>query len=445
MPDRMAESKAAYDKLLHDSALLTTQLQTVGEHQKSMESKTLKLASWLTSAELRLHNLSTSADKILELAHLLETVKVLAAETIGKDADMADVTSAAQSCAEAMKAVNACAEDTLVPLTKAQQMYKRLQDLHSDIADLANKLQLAVVQSQGVHDGLDNMLAWAKSIDKTLAGLKPISVNPAVLSDQRQEIGVLKTDIDSHVPGLDLLKSSVAEIAASGKNKDSIKAEELKLQKLESELKAIVNKAESRDRDLKQVGDTLDDFVKKSKKFQEWIGIAEDKLEMKDLPKTDASPSLDCLQSIKGEIDQKEKDVNSLQQLSENLINDPCTGDHSFVRDSVSQINKYWADLLNLLSDKSREIEEMKDSEDKYKAARDAMMQWLDDSEGRLQSLESAGGDVESLRQLVEELTRLDDEVDKQQEQLDTLNELGQLLDSLQHPELLASPSRRSK
>lgn len=426
--------------MLHDSALLASQLQAVCDQQKMLDDKADRLANWLTGAERRLHDLTAAIDKPAKLVQLQETLKVLTTEAISKESEMIDVTSAVQSCENCMKAVNASHDDIQVAPAKAEKLRKRLQDLHGDIADLANKLQLAVVQSQGVHDGLDSMLAWAKTMDKTLAGLKPVSVNPAVMSDQRLEIGVLKTDIDSHMPGLDLLKSSVAEMAATGKNKDSIKAEELKLQRLDSELKALADTAEKRENDVKDISDKVDDFVKKAKKLQDWITAAGDKLDMKDVLTPDAASQQQCVADVKRERDDKEKDFHLLQQLSQDLLSNPRTGDHAHMKDAIAQLGKDWAELALLIDDKDKEAQQTKDSEDRYKAARNAMIQWLDDSEAKLQTLETANGsDVDSQ---IDELSHLADDVDKQVQPLDELNNLGLQLDNLQHPELASQPRR---
>ena len=417
----------------------------MSEQQKVFDDKAQKLALWLNGAENKLTELRKDADKATDLPRLQDAVKILAAEAISKDADMAEVTTAAKDCQDVMKIVGGNANDVDSVSSKANKLRKQLEDLHARIADLANKVQLAVLQSQGMHEGLDTMLNWAKGVEKSLLELKPISLNPSVLPDQKQEIGMLKADVDSHLPGLELLKTQVADMAASGNDKAGVKVEEQKLQKLNESVTSFIDRCDKRETNIKDITRKLDEFTKMTKKFLEWIAATEEKLDMKDLPRTNAGALLERLAEIRNDFDEKEKDWLNIKSLADSLLKDPRTGDSGYVKDKTAQCEKSWTEMLELLADREKDIQDLKDSEENYKMTRDSVFAWLSNSENQLQQLEGTAGDIETMQQKVEELKKLEEDVDKHQDSFNKLNDVGQLLDSLQHPELKSSPLKRSK
>ena len=442
----MKAASERYQNLKSDCEGQLDKLQLAADRQKQFQGERLKVDDWLTTAEDKMHALQSEPVKTepAQLQEQLYQVKVFTTETITQGKNIDDLKKVSNALEDSLKDLGAD-EDTLKDIESGvDELQDRLNALTAESTAWSNKLQTALVQSQGAQEGMDSLFNWLHDTEGTLNNMRPVSLSQDNLNDQMRELVVVKSDVESHVPSVKSVKKSSRDVADSS---DPVTAKVIddKMADLTDRFDDLADRIIQRDKDLNEVADKLSDFNDGIKKHDEWLVPTIEMLESINNSQVDSPAFKDKLAEISQDSAAKGEELAMLKRLGRELIDHPHTGDSAGIKDGLVHLERNWHDFKEVMSERQQESDFRDEKGNRYQEVRDQVDQWLGDAERRVDQLQPAAIDIEVIEQQIEELQPLLTEYEEHEPIVDEVNDLGNQFDAIQRGEQLTSPIRRSE
>ena len=246
------------------------------------------------------------------------------------------MTKAAKALDESLKGLGATDGSLADVGDTVSKLTGRADDVAAGTAARSDELQTALVQSQGIKEGIDGLLAWLRDTDNALNLMRPISLSEDTLSDQVRELRVLRADIESHIPSVEAVKKSSADVTKASDPKMA-KVIENKLADLDSRFDEVTRKSKQREDDLVAISENLTAFKDKDKDLEDWLIPAFDVLNSSEL---DTPEFKEKVTQIADDIKSKEEDLERLRKMGRELIQTPKTSDVSPVKDTLTRMEQ---------------------------------------------------------------------------------------------------------
>ena len=404
--DKVNTANERYQNLKTASDSLLAKLQQANEKQKDFEDVLERMHDWLDDAEAKVQDFQGEAVKGApsEVREDLDRVKAFSAETIAQGKQYEDLKRTGRALMESLQDLGAD-DQTLVNIDQLVGDVKdRLGDVNTATTDKSNTLQTALVQSQGVQEGIDSLLNWVKDAEHSLNNMRPISLNSDVLNDQVQELQMLRSDIESHVPSMESVNQSGMEMMQSCSDPRKAKDIDAKLKDLNSRFNKAAERCKERGDDLEEVAEKLGDFQETVKKYEDWIIPAVTNLESKETAQLDTSLFKERIEEVKLDAQEKAVELEAIRTMGTDLVESTITGDVKSVKDKMSECQKQWDELVDVLGERDREAEAREHQANQFEGLGEDVLRWLTDMEGRVDALEPVAIDVEVIEKQIEEL-----------------------------------------
>uniref|UniRef100_A0A8C9KPB5 Dystonin n=1 Tax=Panthera tigris altaica TaxID=74533 RepID=A0A8C9KPB5_PANTA len=153
----------------------------------------------------------------------------------------------------------------------------RWKTLNKKVAQRAAQLQEALLHCGRFQDALESLLSWMADTEELVANQKPPSAEFKVVKAQIQEQKLLQRLLDDRKSTVEVIKREGEKIAATAEPAD--KAKILKqLSLLDSRWEALLNKAETRNRQLEGISVVAQQFHETLEPLNEWLTTIEKKL-----------------------------------------------------------------------------------------------------------------------------------------------------------------------
>ena len=205
--DKVRASGERYSNIQTQTKDLMAKLESIQAQEKIFIADLQKMQTWVGSAEEKLNAIKDEplASEPDELQKQLEALKDRKIDVFSKAKDIDDLKKAQVNLTDNLKEVGA--DDDYIHHIDDQ--VQRLDDQHEFVtAELTardNVLHTALVQSQGVQEGIEGLLTWIDGTEKVLDRMQPISLVPDTLNEQQQNITVLKTGMPFFADSLILI------------------------------------------------------------------------------------------------------------------------------------------------------------------------------------------------------------------------------------------------
>ena len=193
--DKVRASGERYSNLQGQTKDLMAKLDDIQKEEKEFSADLDKMLTWMSDAQQRTNDLRDEplASEPVELQKQLESLKDSKMDVFSKAKNLDDLKKAQVALVDNLRQVGAD-EGYIQDL---EDRVKTLDDQHEFVvAELTakdNVLHTALVQSQGIQEGIDGLLKWIDGAEKSLNQMQAISLVPATLNEQQQEMNVLKT------------------------------------------------------------------------------------------------------------------------------------------------------------------------------------------------------------------------------------------------------------
>lgn len=396
----LKELTERYESLKNRCSGFSEKLQAAHDHQKEFNDLLQKVEGFIVDTEARVNRFEegkVSGDPA-QLEKQLVDVKSLGAEIIAQGQQVERLKKAARDLTESLSHLGTDEKNREAIDSQVLTTGERLASLAAKNVSVANRLQTAVVQSQGIMEGIEGSLKWVRDVENSLKVARPISLDEEQLDRQVQECQLLKTDIDGHSPSIAALNSAAGEVIRSCT--DPRKADEMKdlLESLNSRFGRVKEACQTRETGLQSVLEKMSDFQDAARKHNEWLTPIFDVLESKE------RVPAQTLEELSKEMQQREQQVQEMQNMVKELVENPGTADVGKVRDAFADVFQNWNDFRAVLSTREKEEKACGEKGCRFELLRAAVVEWLVEKETQADRMEPAFVEVVAIQSQLQQL-----------------------------------------
>jgi len=319
------------------------------------------------------------------LQQALNRTKVITAES-SVQKKMIDKLLAAT---ETLKSVGADDDSLSVLVDSVSAQFAQISDA---AAKRSTELQVAIVRSQGVHEGVDGLLGWIREAEVSLGNLvRPVHPDLDSVAAKITEAASLRGDIDSRASIIDEVNRS----SAAESDSPDVDA---KLHDVNCRYESVARGCREHEAQLQNLSGQLTQFNDAVKLFDNWLLPVFDILDSRDVL------SEARLKEIADDIKVHQADMDSAQQLASEIASNPVAADSNRVRDTVSEMERAMQDVQTSLSAREQEGEVRVQRSGRFEDLRQAVISWLKEKEEQTEAFEPVAVSVELLSTQVEQM-----------------------------------------
>ncbi|XP_011924528.1 PREDICTED: dystonin isoform X32 [Cercocebus atys] len=153
----------------------------------------------------------------------------------------------------------------------------RWKTLNKKVAQRAAQLQEALLHCGRFQDALESLLSWMVDTEELVANQKPPSAEFKVVKAQIQEQKLLQRLLDDRKSTVEVIKREGEKIATTAEPADKVKILK-QLSLLDSRWEALLDKAETRNRQLEGISVVAQQFHETLEPLNEWLTTIEKRL-----------------------------------------------------------------------------------------------------------------------------------------------------------------------
>lgn len=327
------------------------------------------------------------------------------------------------------------------PVIELDQKYNQLSGA---LADRCQELDTALIQSQGVQDALDGLVAWLNSAENQFKSLqRPASLIKERLDEQLREQRVFQSEIDTHISSVDSLYLSASELIASTSNARIAKKIETKLNDVKNRFDKLLERTQKRGEFLEDVNVQLTAFISHASEFEQWYAGILEIIESREFAKLSIDEYSTRMREIAANRDGKRGLVEDIIRAGKELVNKRDVTDTASVRDRVKAVENQWRDLNALLEEKQKLSKRRAEYLNTYESLREKVNEWLSRMENKVAHLDVVAVEIETLKRQNDELKPIAKEHKDFAPIIDKVNDAGSIYDSLLRGDRPESPNRR--
>ena len=404
--DKLKAATERYDNLHANCNQMLGKLQQAKEQHRDYKDSLQKMLTWLGDAEHQMEQIKAVevSGAPGEIQSELDTVKAFNMESISYGKNLDELKRISKGIGDKMRDLGADEESLGDISSSVEEVGGRLKTILTTSTSKSNELQTALVESQGIYEGLDSLLKWVKDAETALNKMKPISLSQDSLDNQIQELHMLQSDIESHTPSVDKVNKAAKDLIKSGSDPNKLRDINKKLSSLNEGFKKVAAQCTERGQDIDGVSEKLAQFNEAVQNFEEWVAPALDTLQSSDTSQLETPAFKDKIKEIDEESRQKTDELEKINKLGKALVQNPKTADVGAVKGKVAQCGKTWQEFEQLLRDREREAEYREKQASQYELLRDEVLQWLNEIDNIVDNLQPVAIDVEVVEKQIEEL-----------------------------------------
>ncbi|XP_045429072.1 dystonin isoform X26 [Pipistrellus kuhlii] len=306
----------------------------------------------------------------------------------------------------------------------------RWKTLNKKVAQRAAQLQEALLHCGRFQDALESLLSWMVDTEELVANQKPPSAEFKVVKAQIQEQKLLQRLLDDRKSTVEVIKREGEKIAATAEPADKVKILK-QLSLLDSRWEALLNKAETRNRQLEGISVVAQQFHETLEPLNEWLTTIEKRLANCEPVGTQASKLEEQIAQHKV---LQEDILLRKQNVDQALLNGlellkHTTGDEVLIiQDKLEAIKARYKDITKLSADVAKTLEQALQLASRLHCAHEELCTWLDRVEVELLSYETQALKGEAASRVQARQKELKKEAKSCKALLDSLNEVSSAL-----------------
>ncbi|GBO09432.1 Dystonin [Araneus ventricosus] len=253
--EKVQEVSTAFQNLLNRIDRLSDKFGILYSKQKNFAESLEKATTWLTGIQKTTKKVldePTAADP-RAIQDQLDRVKALNIELIQQGRLIDNAKQAANALLDAFDDSDISLSDRRAIESKVKRLEDEYNNLCNVVNGKSNELQMALLHSQDIQDGLDSILKWLDDAESNLRNQsRPVSLIKEKLEEQIQTHKMLLADIDGQKSTLDAVNDSARELLNSS-NQRLAKKIESKLKEVNVRFEKLCEKAQKRSDLLEEV------------------------------------------------------------------------------------------------------------------------------------------------------------------------------------------------
>ncbi|XP_067876270.1 microtubule-actin cross-linking factor 1 isoform X10 [Heterodontus francisci] len=315
--------------------------------------------------------------------------------------------------------------------TAADALYSKVKE---DVKRRAASLDEAISQSTQFHDKISPMLEALERITVRLQQPPSISAEVEKIREQISENKNVTMELEKLQPAFETLKQRGDDLIgrSEGADKDfCAKAVQDQLDKMVFYWVDIRARVEEQEAKLLDVMDLAEKFWCDHSALIVTIKDTQDLIRELEEPGIDPSvvkEQQEALETIKEEVDGLQEELEIVQNLGAELTSACGEPDKPVVKKNIDELNCTWDNLNKGWKDRIDRLDEAMQEAVQFQDALQAMFDWMDIAESKLNTMSPIGTDLETVKQQIAELKQFKTEAYQQQIEMERLNHQGELL-----------------
>ncbi|CAL4125335.1 unnamed protein product, partial [Meganyctiphanes norvegica] len=460
LPDHYPEIKADNDSavkeavevvtiefkdLLARANKLTDKVTSVGNKQRDYTEAIEKATRWLKDTEMKVARIlqePVGADP-KSVQDQLDKVKAINNDVVANQRLFDNCRQTASALVRALEGdLDANEQDAIEQ--PPEELYDRYNTLNLGLQQRCQELDTALVQCQGVQEGLDSLMSWLSNIELQLKNAsKPASLNRDRLDEQIREHKVMHVDIMSHQASVHQINESAEALLSSASNARVAKKVETKLRELNTKYEKVVERSEIRGLHLEECSTQLDAFTVSVEHFEEWYIEIVEIVESREVLSLEHESYARKIEEIALQRDARADEFDGMIKSGKDMVSKKDVTDTAPVKDKIKNLESQWKELNDTLDDRAKSGRERSEQLIAYEQLRDKVLQWLTTTENTMDNTQSVGLEQDIVKKQLDDLKPLMKEYRDYANTVDKVNELGCAYDALLRGERPESPTRR--
>ncbi|KAK2830737.1 hypothetical protein Q5P01_018668 [Channa striata] len=207
----------------------------------------------------------------------------------------------------------------------------RWNSLNKRVAERIAQLQEALLHCGKFQDALEPLLSWLSDTEELVANQKPPSAEYRVVKAQIQEQKLLQRLLDDRRPTVEMIRTEGERIAATAEAQDREKIQ-TQLQSLAGRWTDLLDKADSRQRQLEELQVLALQFHEALEPLGEWLSSTERRLSSAEPMGTQTAKINQQIikhKVLQEDVSSRKAEVDRLESLSQLLTPLSCAADRS--------------------------------------------------------------------------------------------------------------------
>ncbi|XP_060708162.1 dystonin isoform X12 [Hemiscyllium ocellatum] len=259
----------------------------------------------------------------------------------------------------------------------------RFENLSKSTSDRNEKLRMTLTRSLSVQDGLDEMLEWMASVEKSLEDDEEMPLNSAAIQEAFSKNAVLEQNIASRQSSISAIKEKANKFIATA-DPTTASALQAKVDELAKRFSSASGRHKERTAKLEKLRAKVELFEKTYQKIEQFVTKKSLSLPESDGPGKDVAELSQYMQEMKAELLDQSKDLNTLNQLAEELGGCATDKERTRILNSVNALSKHFQELGEATKKREEELFCCQLQTDQFKALLMSFNKWAEGMNTRI-------------------------------------------------------------
>ncbi|XP_043537219.1 dystonin isoform X4 [Chiloscyllium plagiosum] len=259
----------------------------------------------------------------------------------------------------------------------------RFENLSKSTSDRNEKLRMTLTRSLSVQDGLDEMLEWMASVEKSLEDDEEMPLNSAAIQEAFSKNAVLEQNIASRQSSISAIKEKANKFIATA-DPTTASALQAKVDELAKRFSSASGRHKERTAKLEKLRAKVELFEKTYQKIEQFVTKKSLSLPESDGPGRDVAELSQYMQEMKAELLDQSKDLNTLNQLAEELGGCATDKERTRILNSVNALSKHFQELGEATKKREEELFCCQLQTDQFKALLMSFNKWAEGMNTRI-------------------------------------------------------------
>uniref|UniRef100_A0A8C8S1E8 Dystonin n=1 Tax=Pelusios castaneus TaxID=367368 RepID=A0A8C8S1E8_9SAUR len=469
MQRNMKELKVQYETALAESERKMKLTHSLQEEFEKFDTDYREFENWVQQSEQELENLEAGASDFRGITAKLKRQKSFSEDVISHKGDLRYITISGQRVLDAAKScskkdggkvdkddidTSATYMEVQSKLDSASDRFKslytkvrktlsdfipvsffsgdivgRYDGLSKSVNEWNEKLQITLTRSLSVQDGLDEMLNWMGSVEKSLKEQGQVPLNSAAIQDIISKNIMLEQDIAGRQSSINAMNEKVNKFIETT---DPSTASSLQAKM--NELSVRFSEASSQHKEklakMEELKTKVELFEGLTEKLQSFLDKKTQALNETDAPGKDVTEVSQYMQETSTELIDHKKDLEVLHQLLEELSVHGLPGDKALVLEKLNALTKKFKEVEETVKEKEEDASSCQEQMDTFKLLVDSLKKWMKTTTDRIPAVQPSLN-TEDLKKPLEDIRKLEDEWTLKAPEIQKMNNRGTSLCNL--------------
>ncbi|XP_069873345.1 dystonin isoform X14 [Dipodomys merriami] len=284
----------------------------------------------------------------------------------------------------------------------------RYDDLSRSVNERNERLQITLTRSLSVQDGLDEMLDWMGSVERSLADLGPVPLNAAALQELITKNIMLEQDIAGRQSSVNAMNEKVKTFMETT-DPSTASSLQAKMKDLSARFSEARHKHQEKLAKMEELKTKVELFENLSEKLQTFLETKAQALSEVDVPGKDVSELSQHMQESTSELLERKKDLEALHGLLKEICSHGLPGDKALVFEKTNNLSKKFKEMEDTIKEKKQVLTSCQEQLEAFQVLVKTLKSWIKETTEKVPGVQPSLG-AEDLERSLEETQKLQEE-----------------------------------